>query len=526
MGLVPCSFCGTVLARKHPRNTGQEHYARAGEALKRTSLVAAGFAVGTLFVTLLSPMVVGGAAPAVAADAPVVASLASLREKELKWGLSHADVTDLYNLPGALLDREYAPKIARLQPGVDMQQLESDRDSRKLNFQHSYSVFGDSPSGYDVTAIHSEYTYKNEEGIQRIFKDGRTRFFFYIKDRLWKLYDEVPLKAGSPARRVVPGRDREPERARGRPGSRQRAPDAAQNIERTTTDWQDASTHLRAIDRSGEHLVGIVLEDRSTLARLASLRVNKPRRPVRNRPDRSPPSPRTEHQRSPTPPTRRRPDAGARQRCTTSRGTRSTATAVPRQVTSFGARARGLRRSSSTTPAFGDDRAERRGQDDAVARERRSRGNQRTADSGKGEGAGRRRPSGRDASRRRLTSTRGARTSRRRRLDLLLRCPGSKPLALAFLFISTRPHGSHTETHQVLGAVHLMTKRIMNARRRATLADIDYLVRSWGPWFERRPSRPRRCHVPSRARARAADTGAGALRGPGRRKTQSWLATG
>ena len=61
----------------------------------------------------------------------------------------------------------------------------------------------------------------------------------------------------------------------GAPG-RDARPRAAQNIERTTTDWQDASTHLRAIDRSSEHLIALVLEDRNTLSKLASLRVNKP----------------------------------------------------------------------------------------------------------------------------------------------------------------------------------------------------------------------------------------------------------
>ncbi len=34
-------------------------------------------------------------------------------------------------------------------------------------------------------------------------------------------------------------------------------------------------SHLRADDRSGEHLIGIVLEDKRTLANLASLRSHK-----------------------------------------------------------------------------------------------------------------------------------------------------------------------------------------------------------------------------------------------------------
>ena len=54
-----------------------------------------------------------------------------------------------------------------------------------------------------------------------------------------------------------------------------RAANAAQGLERTEGDWQDAKTHLRAVDRTTEHLVGIVLEDRVTLGNLVSLRPNK-----------------------------------------------------------------------------------------------------------------------------------------------------------------------------------------------------------------------------------------------------------
>jgi hypothetical protein len=211
-------------------------------------------------------------------DAPVVSTLAALHEKELRWGLSHMEVIDIYNLPGALFDREYAPLLARLQPGSDMQKLESARDSRKANFQRAYAVFSDSPSGYDVTPLHNEYSYNNDEGIQRVFKDGKNRSFFYIKDKLWKIYDEIPLKADGALGDTYQSAVAKLNALLGVPG-RVRGADPAQGLERTTTDWQDTMSHLRADDRSGEHLVGIVLEDKRTLANLASLRTNKPKDP-------------------------------------------------------------------------------------------------------------------------------------------------------------------------------------------------------------------------------------------------------
>jgi len=208
------------------------------------------------------------------ADAPVVSSLSSLMQKEVHWGMNHLEVTEAYNKPTGLFDSEYAPQLAKLQPGSAMDELETDRDSRKANFARSYTEFLDSPTGYDVSALHVEYTYNNGEAVQRLLKDGKTRYFFYIKDRLWKIYDEVPLKADGPLGAtfqtavaslgaVVGG------------APRLRSSDASQGIDRPTADWQDGSTHLRAIDRSGEHLVGVVLEDKRTLANLASLRANK-----------------------------------------------------------------------------------------------------------------------------------------------------------------------------------------------------------------------------------------------------------
>jgi hypothetical protein len=240
--------------------------------MKRNSFAAA-VSVGVLLaiqgvVAIAAPPKHGGP------EAPVVPTLAALHEKELHWGLSHQEVTDIYDNPGALFDREYAGRIAKLQPGIEMQKVESERDSRKANFERSFAVFGDSPSGFDVTPLHNEYTYKNDEAIQRLFKDGKNRSFFYIKDKLWKIYDEIPLKADGPLGDTYQAAIAKLNALLGAPG-RTRPSDPSEGIDRTTTDWQDAMSHLRADDRSAEHLVGIVLEDKRTLANLASLRAHK-----------------------------------------------------------------------------------------------------------------------------------------------------------------------------------------------------------------------------------------------------------
>jgi hypothetical protein len=240
--------------------------------MKPAIIAASALAVGAMLA------ITGFAALPSAADAPAVSSLSTLMQKELHWGMSHRDVSEEYNKPMGLFDREYAPQLARLQPGVEMDQLSADKDGRKTNFEHSYTEFADSPTGYDVTPLHSEYTYKNGEAIQRLFKDGRTRYFFYIKDRLWKIYDEVPLKSGGVLGDTFRSALLKFGAVLGVQG-RIQAGDPARGIERTSADWQDSSTHMRVLDRSAEHLVGLVLEDKQTMLNLTSLRSNKPEDP-------------------------------------------------------------------------------------------------------------------------------------------------------------------------------------------------------------------------------------------------------
>jgi hypothetical protein len=243
--------------------------------MKRAAIAALLLASGAL-ASAGSVVTLATSAAAAGGDAPTVPTLSGILEKELRWGMSHAEVTDTYNKVGGLFDREYAPQLRLLQPGVQQQQLEADRDTRKANFERGITKFaGDSPTGYDVTPLHGEYTYRNEESVQRLFKDGKTRYFFYIRDRLWKVYDEVPLKDGGKLGASYQDAITKLNGALGVAG-RIRAANQSQGLERTEVDWQDRSDHLRAIDRSSEHLVGLVVEDKSTLQNLSALRSNKP----------------------------------------------------------------------------------------------------------------------------------------------------------------------------------------------------------------------------------------------------------
>jgi hypothetical protein len=243
----------------------------------KRALSAACLAAGALLAGgMVAVAVTEPPAAAATADPPTVSSLSSFMERDLHWGMAHAEVTDVYNKLGGLFDKEYAPQLAKLQPGVDQTQLEADRDNRKANFERSFTPFNaGSPTGYDVTSLHLEYTYNNGEAVLRLFKDGKNRYFFFIKDRFWKLYDEVPLRADGALGASFQEAVTKLNALFNVPG-RIRAANAATGLERTEADWQDAKSHLRAVDRSSEHVVGVVLEDKNTLLNLVALRPNKP----------------------------------------------------------------------------------------------------------------------------------------------------------------------------------------------------------------------------------------------------------
>jgi hypothetical protein len=240
--------------------------------MKRVALAASVVAAGAMLaVTVVAAPPKGGK------DAPTAQTLGGLEKnlKDLHWGMTHDEVNEAYNKPGGLFDQEYAPQLVHEQPGVAQQQLEADRDNRKVNLERSYTRFLESPTGYDNTPLKNEYTYRNDEALETVFKEGRRRYFFFIKDKLWKLMDEMPLRADGPLGGSFQDAVGKLNAAIG-VGARIRPADQSQGLDRTTADWQDAKTHVRALDRSGENIVAIVLEDKGTVANLAMLRTAQP----------------------------------------------------------------------------------------------------------------------------------------------------------------------------------------------------------------------------------------------------------
>ena len=67
-------------------------------------------------------------------DAPVVQTVGTLIDG-FKWGVNHNEIVRLYNATDSgRFDQEYNLLLAKVQPGVRMQALESERESRKTAF--------------------------------------------------------------------------------------------------------------------------------------------------------------------------------------------------------------------------------------------------------------------------------------------------------------------------------------------------------------------------------------------------------
>jgi hypothetical protein len=222
----------------------------------------------------------GGAKPEKAAkgEAPNVANLATFQEG-LRWGMSHAEVTKFYTETGGVISKDYDERLAKARVGPEMTALEAEREQQKAAFGRSYIEFKDTPTGYDATGIRGEYTYRNKESLMWISRAGKKRYLFFIGDRLWKIYDEVPLGDGAPLGKTFLEAVNKTNATLGAQGRVQGA-DAAKGINATTVDWKDGKTHLRLVDRSSEHLVAVVVEDQSTLNNIAALRPNKAEDPT------------------------------------------------------------------------------------------------------------------------------------------------------------------------------------------------------------------------------------------------------
>ena len=228
---------------------------------------------------LAPPPPSGPAGKASKGEPTPVSSLSSMMDG-MRWGMSHADLTKAFTENGGIIWKDYDAKLAKARVGPEMTAIEAEREGAKQAFGRSYIEFKDTPTGYDATGIRGEYTYRNRESLMWITREGKPkRYFFFINDRLWKMYDEVPLsESGALGKSYIDAVNKMNAQV-GAQGRIQGA-DPAKGISATTVDWRDGSSHLRVVDRTGDRVAAVVVEDSGTLGNLTSLRPNKTEDPT------------------------------------------------------------------------------------------------------------------------------------------------------------------------------------------------------------------------------------------------------
>lgn len=249
----------------------------------------AAFGLGVASIGLLSPGPASADKPAkpkasaASVDPPLVRNSGGvqLAPPGIHWGMNPEQVAAFYD---NIIEDDYKPLYRNAQAGPATNRLDAAVADDKAAFRMSKVEFGTLPTGVDSTPLRGEYSYRNGEMMMRIARrivgsKGFTgavavRYFFFVRNRLWKLYDEVPLAADGPLGATFDDAKGKLE-ALYQVSGRLTEPDYSVNRNYAEVDWQDGTTHVRLIDRSGNKAVGIIYEERSTVNQLGSLRTYK-----------------------------------------------------------------------------------------------------------------------------------------------------------------------------------------------------------------------------------------------------------
>jgi hypothetical protein len=201
---------------------------------------------------------------------PAVKEPIRLTPEGLRFGMATNEVVDFYN---KVIDQDYVAIYKVTPVGPKMKQVDAALADQKSAFPRSEVVFGALPTGIDNTPLRGEYNYNNNETMMSLSRQGVTRYFFFAGKRLWKVYDAVPLKAeselGATYKDAIAALTK-----RFNVAGRVLAEDPAVGRNTTEVDWADSSTHVRAIDRSSENILGLVYEEKATGERMAAYRAS------------------------------------------------------------------------------------------------------------------------------------------------------------------------------------------------------------------------------------------------------------
>ncbi|MBN1609894.1 MAG: hypothetical protein JW940_24900 [Polyangiaceae bacterium] len=193
----------------------------------------------------------------------------------IRWGMTAEALAKLYD---KYFDALYLPRYKNVEPGVAMERLDAEVKERKALIRRNKIDFGTTPTGVDNTPLKPEYSYGNGEAMSRVDLSGDVRRnFFFFSDRLWKIYDEYPLRNGSPLGLTFEDAvTRLSEKLGSKPARVE--PDYANGRNFQEAVWTGKSILVRAVNR--EPILGLVFIDPSIQSDLPRLRRARPPSPT------------------------------------------------------------------------------------------------------------------------------------------------------------------------------------------------------------------------------------------------------
>ncbi len=210
--------------------------------------------------------------------APVGASMAAMRDG-FRWGMSPQEVIDAHSKgTSSILWKDYDERLLKMHNGPEQTQVEHERDALIDGFRsRALTKFERSGSGWESSPIRGEYTVGNHEALILVERKAKRRFFFFINERLWKIYDEVALVPNGPWGATWAEAYQKAFGAAGGIAGRAMAAVPTKGLPYQAIDWKDADSranYLRLIDRSSERFVGVVITDFETERNLTQLRAH------------------------------------------------------------------------------------------------------------------------------------------------------------------------------------------------------------------------------------------------------------
>jgi hypothetical protein len=191
---------------------------------------------------------------------------------QFRWGMNHEQVLEVFRQQ---IRASYTPRMKNLGQ-VEQYRLIDERQREIRALERTYLPFDGAPDHrqWDSSFIGQEYTHNNNESML-VYQDsrGNREFFLFINDRLWK---RVQARNTNGARINFDDFATQLEALFG-PGRR-----AMEGARLQTVEWRDANTHLRLLDQTTFFSAFcLIYEEQTTLAQIATLRVNAPTKVVR-----------------------------------------------------------------------------------------------------------------------------------------------------------------------------------------------------------------------------------------------------